>query len=88
MNGIPNVEALLKVPMGNPEVVGLLERLLADARAGRIAGIAVVASAGPGNMGATAAGGCQAELFMGCAAIQNMLLASTQGGGSKVLRPQ
>lgn len=87
MNNIPNVEALLKVPVGNPDVVGLLERVLADARAGRVVAVAIVFSGGPGSMQAGAAGGHPAELFMGCSAIQNMLLASVQGNGPKVLRP-
>lgn len=88
MNGIPNVEALLRAPVGNPEVIGLLENVLAEARAGRVAAVAMVVSAGPGNMNAVAAGGCQAELFMGCSAIQGALLKSVQGGPpSKLLRP-
>lgn len=87
MNSIPNVEALLKAPLGNPEVIALLEKVLADAKAGRVMAVAIVFSAGPGSMNAGAAGGHPAELFMGCAALQNMLLASVQGGPSKVLRP-
>jgi hypothetical protein len=88
MNGIPNVEALLRPQLGNPDVIALLERVLAEARAGRVAGLAVAFSAGPGNMNASAAGGCQAELFMGCSAIQGALLGSVAGGApSKVLRP-
>lgn len=87
MNSIPNVEALLKAPVGNPDVVGLLERVLADAREGKVAAIAMVFSGGPGSMNAVAAGGCQAELFMGCSAIQQSILQNVGRHAPKVLRP-
>lgn len=87
MNSIPNVEALLKAPIGNPDVIGLLERVLVDARAGRVVAVALVFSGGPGSMQAGSAGGHPAELYMGCAALQNMILQSVQGNGPKVLRP-
>jgi hypothetical protein len=56
MNGSEAVLPKLNIPLGHPEVIQVLERLLADARSGRLAGVGVVAIEGSGNLSAIIAG--------------------------------
>ena len=86
MNGNA-AEVLHGVSVGNPDVIRLLEQVLADARAGRIVGVALAFTAGPGSMSAAAAGGHHPELYMGCDAIKGQLLQNSQRRPSPILTP-
>lgn len=56
-NGAAVLPGLGAMPaLGHPEVIQVLEKLLADARAGRLSGIGVVAVEGSGSLSAIIAG--------------------------------
>lgn len=85
--GDPAVVMPMNGPLSNPEVVGALERLLADARAGKILSIGVVIVPGPGGITCMATNGCAAELYTGCGMLQSGLMAAMSGKPSSILRP-
>lgn len=70
-------------PVGNPEVIALLEQMLAAAAVGEIMGVAVITSAGPGNSQAKAGGGFFGELFLGCALMQDAIKEHAKGVAKK-----
>lgn len=79
--------------------ISLLEQILADAKAGNITTVGVVAC-GPGDFGAQIAGPDARSVYLGCGVLQNKIItAVTQpavdmrpnimrpdGGGAKIIR--
>lgn len=70
MDGI----CLSQVQLGNPEVISVLEEALAAARAGRIAGVAIVVATLPSAISIKMAGDGSQSLAVGCAQMERMLL--------------
>lgn len=79
----------LAIPVGNPEVIGLLEKLLADARSGALTGVAVVSSGPNGSLNALTVGMNPAALHLGAGILagQAMTMATSPQGRPGILRP-
>ncbi len=73
-------DKLLAQALGNPEVVRLLEQLLAAARAGKIVGLGVGVAVAPGQFNGFAVGGGLGEINLGLDAAKAVLLKAAQGG--------
>jgi len=68
-------------PVGDPNVIRLLESALADARAGRVAAVGLVVVGGPHKVAAVAAGGLMMELHTGAAKLTADLMAAMWPAG-------
>lgn len=69
-----NISEMVKGPIGHPDVVRVLEAMLAQAKAGSMVGVVVIAAVGPENIALNVAGACPVTLAGGCAQMQRMLL--------------
>jgi hypothetical protein len=82
-------EFLGQQPAGNPNVIKLLEQTLAEARAGRISGCAIVKEHG-GQMTAQMAGNLTAWIYFGCDLLKDTLKGQLTGQGGRgpgIMRP-
>lgn len=87
MDELPNAWQLLKGPVGHPDVIGVLEKMLVEARAGRVVGVAIVAVGGGGEMQAVTSGAAApVALYTGCGLLQQQVLASMTQRPSPILR--
>lgn len=76
-------------PIGNPIVIKLLEQTLAEARAGRVSGIAIVREHA-GAMMAQCAGALTAGIYFGCDCLKDSIKGQLTGGGGRgpaIMRP-
>jgi hypothetical protein len=85
-NGADVADRILAQALGNPEVIRLLEHLLADARAGRVIGLGVGVALAPGQFNGFAVGAGLGEINLGLDAAKAVLLRASQGGN--ILRPR
>lgn len=69
-------------PVGNPNVIKLLEQALLEAKQGRISGCAIVKEQG-GQMTAQMAGQLTAGIYFGCDLLKDTLKAQLTGGGGR-----
>lgn len=76
MNGEHVIQPL--AAMVNP-CVGLLENMLADAKAGRVTSVAVISILSGGQVASGYAGAQRGDLFLGAALLQDSLLTSIKG---------
>ncbi len=83
---LPDDGSLDGVSLGNPEVIRLLEGLLTEAKAGRVAAIGVVRVGGPAKVSASAAGGFLMEVYTGCGMLQDLIIKTMTGSKSPILR--
>ena len=75
MNGQPAIPPLA---MASP-CVQLLENMMAEAKAGRITSIAVIAITQTAQVASGFAGGQRGELYVGAGILQRRLLAEIEG---------
>lgn len=87
LNGLPADVPLTMAPIGNPDVIRLLEQVLQEAKAGRLAAVALVTVAGPGRVGMSWAGGMASEVNLGVDHLKDAVLSSTKPQRSNILRP-
>ena len=73
-NGVPSIPP---ITMLNP-VVQILEQTLAEAKAGRITTIAVIAIANTGGYATLMAGHQVGDLYLGCGSLQNKILEAVE----------
>jgi hypothetical protein len=88
MNDAQIDRVIESLPMGNPQVIQLLEAMLSEARAGRISGVVVI-KAHAGQMQAATAGAITADLYVGCDLIKDSIKQQMVGRGARggILRP-
>jgi len=67
------VEGLPK-PVGNPEIIKVLEQALEMARLGQVVGISIIMATGPETVQLASAGGFVPALVMGMEQLKRMLL--------------
>lgn len=67
-------ELMNGAPVGNPDVIRVLEEALGRARSGQVAGVAIIAAMGPEGLTMTCGGGNVITLSAGCAQMQRQLL--------------
>ena len=78
----------LPKPVGNPEVIRVLETALSSARAGEVHGVALVMAQGPENVNIASAGGFAGSMVMGLEQLKRMLLDNLfSQKRSPILRP-
>ncbi len=63
-DNIPDI--LNSIPKGDPEVIKILEHALAQAKAGKIVGAAVVMVAGPDTVNTAMSGRFPSTILLGC----------------------
>lgn len=64
------------VAMGNPEIIAMLERTLAQVKAGKVAGIVIVTSHGSDALSIQTSGMFPCTLAAGCTQAANQLISS------------
>lgn len=85
VSGLPKFEM---PALGHPEVIQVLERLLADARAGRLNGIGVVAVESSGSLSAIIAGSAALPvLYTGAGMLQASAMARMTAKPSGLVVP-
>jgi len=73
--GFPdNIAEIAKGPIGNPDVIKVLEQALVAARAGQMAGVVIIAAQGAEQLNLVCAGGFALTMASGCAQMQRQLL--------------
>lgn len=87
LNGLPADAPLNLAPIGNPDVIRLLEQVLQEARAGRLAAVALVTVQGPGRVGMSWAGGQAVEVNLGLDHLKDQVISSTKPQRSSIVRP-
>lgn len=86
MNGFAGMPSGLHVPLGNPEVIGFLERMLVEAKAGKLVAVGVVMVEGGGRANAGCAGGHLFEVNFGADMLKALVLGAAAGQRSKIVR--
>jgi hypothetical protein len=76
---------LLSKPLTDPNVVALLENALAEARAGRLIGVAVVGVMGPNKPAPHMAGSGLMEMVVGCDILKTTIIGQIMNP-SKIVR--
>jgi hypothetical protein len=89
MNDVNNtpLEQMVVAPSADPALVALLERMLADARIGRVIGIGIIAVYGQAKWQTFQIGWGYNEIHIGAHALQNAVLnAATSQPPSRIVR--
>jgi hypothetical protein len=89
-NDNPTLPKITPADLANPDVVATLERALAQAKAGKIAGVAVIMALGPDALRLASGGAFPSTIVAGCQQLSRQILDGmfSQKPRSSIVIPQ